>query len=378
MAEQTLQDVDFDLHGLVGVRLCDASATDVAAVRRQLGPVQRRLDRPPDVTVRFVDRLPSRSPLRYLGPDEAGFTDDAFLVLRSKHKAKARVEVPLADVGRPCELVCERGLPAVPLLIPILNLTALVNGALPLHAAAFERNGVGAVATGWSKGGKTESLLAFAGHGGRYVADEWAYIEGDGARVHGVPEPLRIWDWHLPEVPAVAGQLTLGNRARLGVLRGAAAGHERTPAWARGTGVGRLGDRAAHALQRQRHVDLAPERLFGADLGSLTTSFDLLLFVTSTDGPETTIEPMDPAEVAGRMVASLQFERLGLLGFYRMFQFAFPGEVNPSIEGAEELERARLLEVFAGKRTYRVAHPYPVRLAELRDVMGPCFDGGTA
>ena len=35
------------------------------------------------------------------------------------------------------------GLPAVPLLIPIVNLTALANGALPMHASAFTHDGVG-------------------------------------------------------------------------------------------------------------------------------------------------------------------------------------------------------------------------------------------
>ena len=81
--------VDFDLHGLVGVRLIGATQREVNAVGRQLGPIQRPLNRDPDITIRFVDRLTTSSPLRYLGVDDAAFTDDAFLVLRSKHKARA-------------------------------------------------------------------------------------------------------------------------------------------------------------------------------------------------------------------------------------------------------------------------------------------------
>jgi hypothetical protein len=103
--------------------------------------------------------------------DDAGFTQDAFLILRSKHKTPAKVQIPMDQIGLQCEIVCERGLSAVPLLIPIINLTALHKGCLPLHAAGFVYNDVGALIAGWSKGGKTEALLAFMAQGARYVGD---------------------------------------------------------------------------------------------------------------------------------------------------------------------------------------------------------------
>ncbi|RIK48482.1 MAG: hypothetical protein DCC57_13410, partial [Chloroflexi bacterium] len=153
---------DFDLHGIAGIRLVDATSADVAAVARQLGPLRSELAREPDLVIRFIDRLPLPSPIRYIGVDDAGFAGDAFLVLRSKHKAQARVQIPLAQVGvQPAEIVCEHGLPAVPLLIAMINLVALSKGVLPMHAAAFSYQGQGILTTGWSKGGKTETLLAF-------------------------------------------------------------------------------------------------------------------------------------------------------------------------------------------------------------------------
>ena len=79
--------VDYNLHGAVGIRLCNASAADVAAVTRQLGPIQGSLTREPDIVIDFVDQVPLSSPLRYLGVNDSAFTDDAFLVLRSKNKA---------------------------------------------------------------------------------------------------------------------------------------------------------------------------------------------------------------------------------------------------------------------------------------------------
>src|SRR5262245_32667242 len=103
------QPIDYDLHGLAGIRLINASPDDAAAVTRQLGPIQAPLAREPDIVIRFVDRLPTTSRVRYLGVDEAGFTDDAFLVLRSKHKARAKVQIPFEQIGKQCEIICESG-----------------------------------------------------------------------------------------------------------------------------------------------------------------------------------------------------------------------------------------------------------------------------
>jgi hypothetical protein len=187
--------VDYDLHGLVGVRLLDAEPADARAVDRQLGPIRTPLEREPDITIRFVEELPVRGTVRLLGLDEAGYTEDAFLVLRGKHKTRARVQIRFEQIGGRCEITCESGLKAVPLLIPILNLTALAKGALPLHASAFEYEGTGILTTGWSKGGKTEALLTFMARGARYIGDEWVYLHPEMSpqgrhvtRMSGIPD----------------------------------------------------------------------------------------------------------------------------------------------------------------------------------------------
>jgi hypothetical protein len=358
--------VDFDLHGLAGIRLLGASDPDAAAVERQLGPIRSELDRDPDIVIRFVDQLELGAPMRLLGAGDAGYTDEGFVVLRSRHKSKARVLMPLADVGAKPEIVCERGLAAVPLLIPILNLTVLANGALPLHAAAFEYEGAGVVATGWSKGGKTESLLAFAARGARYVADEWAYIDADGRRVYGIPEPVRLWDWHLRQAPDYRRRIGRKRRARLQALRMAAATERAARAVRRGRRGG-AADRIYSLLRSQLHVDAEPERLFGERRPS--TSFDRLFFLVTHDSDETVVEPIEPENVARRMLFSLQYERQELIGAYRKLRFAFPEAVSPLIEDAEAIEQARLLEVFAGKPAYLVRHPYPTSLDRLYDAM---------
>ena len=358
--------IDYDLHGLAGVRLVGADARAAAAVDRQLGPIRAPLEREPDIVVRFVEALDLRGAVRLIGLDDAGFSDDAFLVLRSRHKARARVRLPLAEVGGPCEIVCERGLPAVPLLVQVLNLTVLARGALPLHASAVVHGGVGIVVTGWSKGGKTEAVLGFTTHGASFVGDEWIYVERDGATIHGIPEPLRLWDWQLRQLPAVRARNGTGDRLRLGALRG---GEAAARLAARGSRVRRQAERVGAFAARQRHADVPPERLLDRQAVALSGPFDRLFLVGAWERADTVVREIEPAEVARRMAASLEYERGPLLDAYAQFRFAFPDARNEHIERAPERERALLGAVFDGKPAHVVQHPYPVDLERLYEVI---------
>lgn len=368
-SQDVARPVDFDLHGIVGVRLLGGSERDVAAVARQLGPIRRPLTREPDITIRFVERLQSSSPLRYLGLDEVAFDEDAFIVLRSKHKAPARVRIPLDRIGNGLEIVCESGLPAVPLLIPIVNLTALGNGALPLHAAAFVFEGTGVLATGWSKGGKTETLLGFMARGATYIGDEWVYLRTDG-RMYGIPEPIRVWDWHVSELAAFRSRLGLAQRARLRALRRV---HSATGALAGAAGGALPGAGALHRLRpllaSQRYVDARPHELFGADACALEGRLDRVLFVASHDAPDIRVRPADPVEICRRMVFSLEEERSRFMSFYHQFRFAFPDRCCALVEEAEEAQRELLFKVLADKESHSVYHPYPVSIPALFDAI---------
>jgi hypothetical protein len=352
--------VDFDVHGLAAVRLIGAGPGDAAAVRRQLGPLQARVERGPDVAVRFVDRNQRSGRLRYIGLDDAGFTDESFLLLRGKHKSSARVRIDFSQIGGPVEIVCERGLAAVPLLVPILNLTLLAKGVLPLHASAFVHEGTGVVVTGWSKGGKTEALLAFAARGAEYVGDEWIYVAADGRRVYGIPEPIRLWDWQLRQLPQYARVVPKGERARLRALGAVLSGEN---AWRRAGG-----SRATALLKRQLYVDVPPQRLFGG-LGTMAASFDRLFFLMSHEIDDITVQPIDPSEVARRMAFSLQHESLDLTAAYLKFRFAFPDVSSYLVDHAAALERDALARTLAGKQAFVVQHPYPVSLSALFDAM---------
>lgn len=366
--------VDFDLHGTVGIRLIDPTPGDAAAVRRQLGPIEGSLSRQPDIMLRFVDRLTFPSPIRYLGVDDAGFTEHAFLVLRGKHQARVKVQIPFDQIGKPqCEIICESGLPAVPLLIPILNLTMLSKGVLPLHASALLYHGEGILVTGWSKGGKTESLLAFIANGAEYVGDEWVYISNDGQTMHGVPEPIRVWYWHLQEMPQYKALVNRRDMMRLKILNLLVNFLERLEAGRGrpGSGAAALIRRSRALVQRQLNVQLPPDKLFGRKSGETAAPLQKVFLVASHSKPDLVVTRVSAEEIARRMVFSLQEERLDFMSYYWKYRFAFPECSNPLIDQVEEIERGMLLKVLADKDAFAVHHPYPFSIPKLFEAIRP-------
>src|SRR5712671_3389351 len=198
--------VDYDIHGLVGVRLVAPSPTNVAAVNAQIGPPSLRALRRSDIVVRYVDRLAGQ--LRYVDLGKTASSEAGFIVF-SEEEAKGKVSIPFEQIGSECEILCERSVGWIPLLIPIINLTALKkHGCVAIHASAFVHQGTGVLVTGWVKSGKTEALLAFSQNGATYVGGEWVLLSSDGTTMYGLPGTFRMWDWHrrsLSNCPRIDG-----------------------------------------------------------------------------------------------------------------------------------------------------------------------------
>jgi hypothetical protein len=361
--------IDYDVHGFVGIRVLGGTPADAAAVDRQLGGVKGSLDREPDIVVSFVEPEEARDDLRYLDLDDAAFDDEAFFVLQTRAGSRLKSRVDFDEIGSGCRIVCESGIGSVPLLIPILNLVAISKGVLPVHASAFMHEDRGVLVCGWAKGGKTETLLAFMAQGARYVGDEWIYVAEDGRRLFGLPEPIKIWDWHLPELPRYEAVLARGQRARLRAT---------TVSQRAADGLGRLGgpgsgvlERAGAKLERQRYIHLSPSSLFGPEACVLEGRLDKLVFVVSRAGAGVTVEPIDPLDVARRMASSLQYERQRLLAAYLEFRFAFPDRSSALLEGAAERERTMLADRLAGTDAYVALHPFPPSIPRLYEAIAP-------
>jgi hypothetical protein len=370
----TGRQLDFDLHGLVGVRLVDASPADAAVVRRQLGRLEQSLAREPDVLVRFVDALPVHG-LRFVEYGRTGFTDDGFFVLQSRKRA-ARVQIAFDGIGGCCEILCQRGLRAVPLLMAIVTLSALKRGWVPLHASAFVHEGTGVLVTGWAKGGKTEALLAFAQRGAEYVGDEWILLSRDGQRMYGIPEHIRLQDWHLRQLPATRARVGAGHRLLFGGIRGVDRVHRAIAGgWLGRTAPGKMLAEAVPALRRQLNVQLDPSDVFTAGGRSFAASPQRLFLMLSHDAPSIDVCPVDPMAVARRMIASNCYEQQPLLTTYLAYQFAFPERRNAFLDGARALQAEILSSALAGKDAYEVRHPYPCDLGALFEAMAPACAG---
>jgi hypothetical protein len=366
---------EYDLHGIVGIRLLDASPADLAAVAAQIGPIEAPLSRSPDIVIRFVDHLSVAEPLSLIGADDAAFDDDVFVILRGKRKASVRVAIPFDTIGEQCEIECEHGAPAVPLLIAIINLSALGKGALPVHASAFRHEGRGVLVTGWSKGGKTETLLGFLANGAEYIGDEWIYLTDGGDRMCGIPEPIRVSDWHLDQLPAHRRQLGHRQRLRLRALRYLTNGIA-VVAGGGGDAVMRkhLIRRLADLVERQRYVHLRPREAFGARFGALEAPLDKVVFVGLHASSGITTRAVSGEDVAARMAFSAQEERGSFMSYYRKFRFALPEKRSSLVEAADEIERERLRRAFRNRECHEVLHPYPVSIQALFDAVRPLIE----
>ena len=361
--------VDFNIHGRVGIRLLDPSPADTAAVAKQLGPMQLPLSQDPDIVVRFVKKLPTEG-LRYVEFEGSGFTKDGFFLLKSG-KRPAKVKIRFDQVGTQCEIVCESGLRSVPLLMAILNLTLLSKDCIPLHASAFTHQGKGILVTGWSKGGKTEALLAFAQHGARYVGDEWIILSGDGQKMYGIPENIRLWEWHLDNAPTVRSQVSRQDRILFRAIHGledlqilAAKNFGKTfPV--------RLLGRAMPMLKRQLNVCLKPETVFGSNLGPFEAKPEKLFLLLSDNDPTVRVERADPLTIARQMASSVRYEQVTLMEQYLASKFADPSMKSDFIEAAHKTQSLMLLRALEGKPAYTVRHPYPVSFDQLYEAMQP-------
>jgi hypothetical protein len=363
--------IDFDLHGVVGVRLIDPAARDAARLARRLAPFQATLQREPDITVRFERDLAPPA-VNYLGLNSMAYTEEGFYLL-DRSSGQVTVQIPFDRVGDPCEIICQRGLGSVPQLIELVKLAFLRKNYVSVHGAAFHYSGKGILVAGWSKGGKTETLVSFANHGAHYVADEWVLLSGDGQRMLGLPVRVALWDWQLEQMsPDLVPELSRERKFLFRGIHSLQAVHNRF-------GRGRFKrflplktlDRLMPILKLRLSVRKVPHVLFKDRYCGQGTTIDKVFLTISHSEPDIVIRPCDPVELATRMLNSNEHESTSVVQQYRAFRFAFPQRENRFLERAPELHRSLLYQALEGKEAYEVFHPYPVSFEELFDHLQP-------
>jgi hypothetical protein len=364
------------IHGTVTVLVTGTEPRDVLTVERQLGPLVPApvtMTRP-DVEVRFASRASASGSLVFVGHGETAYDDENFYVTKGKGQTPTLVRMALEAAGDGCCVIeCEHGVPAVPLLVALVNISALAHGVLPLHASAVQLGGRTLLVTGWSKGGKTETVLALQRLGAAYVSDEWTYLtraEDGGLLISGLPEPIRLWAWQLRQLPEVRARiLNWPQRARLVALERGASAFTRV---GRGRhALGSLSRRLAPIVARQAYRQVPPAELFDNRTVAGPVQLHEVVLAQSWSRDDVVLEPITGDEVAARMVHSLAYERLPLTMVYDQFRFAFPGRWSRTIERASEIEGRLLTELLHGRPAHRLAHPYPPDLDRIGRALQP-------
>ncbi len=368
--------VDYSLHGLVTIRLTGAPRAALGELEYLLGPSTGHPAAEPDIRITYASSdadLGPRASLRLIGLHESAFDAGRFYLLNDHGR---RAAFDFERLGEPCEFVCAPGASVFPYLLPVIGLRLLRKGYVMLHAASLVHEGTGVLVTGWQKGGKTETLLAFMAAGGQYLADEWTILSPAEGRMWGISGTLQIWDWHLRYMPQYWARLRPAERSRLRLLRLYQRVYRALPAGWRGRGpagewLERLSLDGGVSLVGQARS--APARLFAGQLWDGAAPIDVV-FLAGV-GAAVNVAPIDPADIARRMVASLAFERRGLMARYDQYRYAFPGRRNALLDSAGEREGELLGQALQGRPAYEVVHPYPVPLPKLFEVCGPLVRG---
>jgi D-aspartate ligase len=341
--------VDYDVHGIVGVRIRDASPSDLAAVARQLGPIRdASLDRQADVTVRFVDEV-STANARYVEYGRTAFTDDAFILLRDGRQA-IKAEIAFDKSGH-VEIVCQRGIKSVPLLLPLLSRAVRARGSVALHASAAAFDGTGLLMPAWAHGGKTTGLLATLTQGAGYVGDEWIVLRGDGSRIFGLLRPLELHGWQHDQIPAARPHIPSAVRLTSATVRG----------------LSRVGvpSRIVRGLDRRLDRSIDPTELFEAAGTPLSAWFRAVVWMVRHDARRVRIERADLATTVRRIAASVASEEATLLDIEHAYSFAFPERNFPRSPRPSDVLERTLRRALAGKDLFVVYHPAPCNLHEL-------------
>ena len=364
---------DYQIHGLMGIRLVNASAKDIARATAELGLQPAPFSGEAGLVVRFVESLATSEPLCHLGRDDVGFTRDQFTLLRSRNFARARAQIDFASLGRQMEITCESGLPAIPLFRQLINMVMLARGIVPVHSAAFEFEGRGVLVTGWSHGSKTGTLLAFMAEGASFVGDEWIYLDPEGGRMVGLPDHLEARPWYLDDLPQYRRLAGKGARLRVGLARNLArwiAPLDRS-AQMQGSLMAKAIRMAHQGLVGQQSIVLRPQALFGPEACTLQSGLDVVIVAIGRDSPRVDIEATPVEQVARQMAVSFKFEHATLLSCYDKFRFAFPDRRNALLDDLEEIYFGHALQGLSGKPAFTMLHPYPVSIDSLRNAVAP-------
>ena len=370
--------VDYDIHGVLGLRLIDPTPSLAGLVARQLDPWRPSpLASEPDVSISRLRTVSSRGNRYRLGDagdsQECEFSDSEFIL----RKGAMSLSLPFSSVGEGCVIGWSGGSGMRRLLIdyvrPALQISLLPKGSLALHSAAVAYEGKGILLAGWAESGKTEAMLGFLQAGAAFVSDKWTIVDGDGSSIRHFPTPITVRNWMIGLIPGLRERLK-GTE----LLRARAAGLVtsvlQTEALSRApltTGVKSLAELAGR-------VSVTPSQLLGKDgdggsqwRSSSSAPLESLFLLVTCGEDRIAVREADIDEISSRLADCAAYERRAFFGLYQRFKYAFPGRPNRLIEEAREAESRTLAKALASKRVFVVEAPFPFDPAALYRAIQP-------
>jgi hypothetical protein len=368
--------IDYDVQGLLSVRLISPSPSLARVAARQLNPLQpATLSHDPDISISHFTVGPQLVRGYRLGDagdsQQCRFDESEFSLVIGD----SEVSIPFDSVGQSCAIRCTRNSNMRRLFIdyvrPALHMSLLAKGALALHSAAVSYKGKGILLAGWAESGKTEAMLGFLQAGATFVSDKWTIVDGKGPSIRHFPTPITVRNWMIDLVPGLSDRLNTTERLRAraaGVAGSLLATTGRVPGLREAKGLADLGGR----------VSVTPSQLFGdtheerSRWGmSSSAPLESLFLLMTTAEEKITVQPAETAEVARRLADCAAYERRAFLGLYQRFRYALPGRRNPLLEESTDREAETLTKALASKQVYKVDVPFPFNPAALQQAIGP-------
>ncbi len=261
---------------------------------------------------------------------------------------------------------------AFPEVRALLQLATISHRAITVHGAAVQVGEGGLVVCGWSESGKTETALALAEAGARFISDKWTIIDRT-ARIHPFPVAVGIRDWVLDYLPRLRGYLRSSDRARLRVSRAMRAALPRL-AWAtagpRGVAVESQLDRALTLVSRLALRQTEVAAVYGSPRDPLRVpQLNTLVLLTTVSEDPVSVHPVDVGWAARRLAVSAAYERRALYEFDARTRYG-TGKLGPTALDRVPGDEAELLRgVLDGVQLLEVKAPFPTDPRKVADAL---------
>lgn len=367
--------VRLSVHGHVSLTLRNASAKDVRAVTQAIGASRDvntpgdngRAVRGTDVEICFSKRGRDITGWRKLGEQGDYWTEGRLAICDSRTTGPIEVELPAIENSEMTfRIHYPTGLRRLPLLRSIVNAISAEKQVLGVHGTAFTYEDRGYLVCGWPRGGKTGTLLAYLLQGAQYLAAEWAYVSHDGQMMHGVPEDIRLRDWHVRQSGGRLKRVGIGDRTKLASRNYASKGLFGASRLLSGTVP--KGSKSlrilAEGIARRRYIDRPASEWLGVPLRARAAPLHTIFFVGTHRAPRIEVKLLGADEATRRLEVLQQEDLTDLLQTYRKWKYAI-SDPSDWLDANQANRNALIKQLVDGKTVYSVDHPSNVNLDDL-------------